>query len=131
MASATARARRALARATKPLVCYAVEGLPAKSGGEALHAALRTTVASGAASCVQKLTIPARDARSWRVPAGHLWRIVCTEGPQVADMNCWAANDPTERFFTSKTRQLHATHLTTGDRLWSNMPFLWPLATIV
>ena len=31
----------------------------------------------------------------------------------------------------AKTRQLHATHLTTGDRLWSNMPFLRPLATIV
>ena len=63
--------------------------------------------------------------------AGHLWRIISVEGPQVADMNCWNAQDPSERFYTSKTRQLHATHLGVGDRLWSNMPFLRPLATIV
>ena len=58
-------------------------------------------------------------------------RIVCTEGPQVADMHAWSAADPRERFYTSKTRQMHATHLTVGDRLWSNMPFMRPLATIV
>ena len=64
------------------------------------------------------------------MPAGWLWRIVCTEGPQVADMNCWNLNNTDERFYTSKTRQIHATHLTTGDRLWSQMPYLRPLATI-
>ncbi len=47
-------------------------------------------------------------------------------------MNFWAIeNLPKEQFYASKTRLLHATHLTTGDRLWSNMPFLRPLATIV
>mmetsp|Transcript_39741 Transcript_39741/g.73263 ORF Transcript_39741/g.73263 Transcript_39741/m.73263 type:complete len:107 (+) Transcript_39741:325-645(+) len=31
----------------------------------------------------------------------------------------------------SKTRRIHGTHLTTaGDRLWSNMRYLRPLATI-
>ena len=130
LCTATA-ARRALARATKPLVCYHVDGLPAKKGGEALYAKLRTAVAEGNATLRESLTIPACDARSWRVPAGWLWRIVCTEGPQVADMNAWNAHNPSERFYTSKTRQLHATHLTTGDRLWSNMPYVRPLATIV
>ena len=32
--AAVASARRALARSTKPLVCYAVEQLPAKKGGD-------------------------------------------------------------------------------------------------
>ena len=126
-----AAARRALARSTKPLVCYAVEQLPAKKGGDALYEQLRTAVASGDAKLHEALTIPACDARSWRVPAGWMWRIVCTEGPQVADMNAWSAADPRERFYTSKTRQMHATHLTVGDRLWSNMPYMRPLATIV
>ena len=36
-----------------------------------------------------------------------------------------------ERFYSSKTRQIHATHLSRGDRLWSNMPFFRPMATIV
>lgn len=124
-------ARRAVTRAAKPVVCYAVEGLPAKKGGEELYASLRTAVADGNAMLEEELTIPPHDARSWHVPAGSLWRIVCTEGPQVADMNCWSSSNPAERFYSSKTRQLHATHLTTGDRLWSNMPYLRPLATIV
>jgi len=124
-------ARRALARATKPIVCYALEGLPAKKGGDELYSTLRTAVADGHATKELELSIPRCDARSWKVPAGSLWRIVCIEGPQVADMNCWSASNPRERFYTSKTRQMHATHLTVGDRLWSNMPYIRPLATIV
>jgi uncharacterized protein YcgI (DUF1989 family) len=33
--------------------------------------------------------------------------------------------------FKGKTRQLHATHLTVYDRLWSSLPYLRPMATIV
>lgn len=126
-----AAARRALARVAKPLVCYNVAGLPAKKGGDALYQRLRTAVSAGDATLRESLEIPACDARSWRVPAGWLWRIVCTEGPQVADMNAWGWHNPAERFYTSKTRQMHSTHLTVGDRLWSNFPYLRPLATIV
>ena len=107
-----------------------MDKLPPKKGGAKLYESLRTAVADGNATLVEKLEIPPRDARSWKVPAGCLWRIVCTKGPQVADMNCWSLRDPAERFYSSKTRQIHATHLTTGDRLWSNMPYLRPLATI-
>ena len=45
--AAVASAWRALARSTKPLVCYAVEQLPAKKGGDALYEQLRTAVAPG------------------------------------------------------------------------------------
>jgi len=45
-------------------------------------------------------------------------------------LNLWNANDPSERFFSGKTRALHATHVTTDDRLWSNLPHMRPLATI-
>lgn len=124
--------RRELARSTPPITCYAVDQLPPKKGGEKLYVSLRTaTTDPGKATLVSSLTIPPRDARSWHVPAGFLWKIICTEGPQVADMNCWVASNPKERFYSSKTRQIHATHLTTGHRLWSNMPYLRPLATIV
>ena len=126
------QSRRELARNTSPIPCYAVEKLPAKKGGEELYSELRTiTKNPELATLVSSLTIPARDALSWKVPAGYLWKIICTEGPQVADMNCWVTSNKNERFYSSKTRQIHATHLTTGDRLWSNMPFLRPLATIV
>jgi hypothetical protein len=64
------------------------------------------------------------------VPAGHFFRIVSIEGPQVCDLNLWNAHDLSERFFSGKTRALHATHVSTGDRLWSTLPSLRPLATI-
>ena len=122
--------RRALARRTKPIPCYATEQIPPKHGGDALYQALGQAVAKGQARLIHDIEIPARDARSCVVKAGHMWRIVCHQGPQVADMNCWALENPQEHFYASKTRQIHATHLTTGDRLWSNMPYLRPLATI-
>jgi len=125
-----ALSRKEITRQTKPILCYNIDSIPPKKGGDKLYSALRTAVEDNIATLVTKLTIPAKDAKSWKVPAGHLWRIVCSDGPQVADMNCWSLSNPKERFYSSKTRQIHATHLTTGDRLWSNMPYLRPLATI-
>lgn len=79
---------------------------------------------------VGEVIVPPREARTFTVPAGHLFRVVSIEGPQVGDLNLWNAHDLSERFFSGKTRQLHATHVTTGDRLWSTLPALRPLATI-
>ena len=123
-------ARRELTRRTAPIPCYNLDGLPKKKGGEELYAKLRTAVADGKATLKEKLTIPPCDARSWKVPAGAMWRIICTDGPQVADMNAWNLNNTDERFYSSKTRQMHASHLKTGDRLWSCMPYIRPMATI-
>ena len=110
-------------RAVPPVVCYTVDRLPP------LDAAWYDRVRDGA-GVVETLEVPPRDGRAFHVPAGHLFRIVCTEGPQVGDLNLWHAHDLGERFFSGKTRQLHATHVTTGDRLWSSLPALRPMATI-
>jgi uncharacterized protein YcgI (DUF1989 family) len=74
--------------------------------------------------------VPPRDARVFEVPSGHFFRVVSIEGPQVGDLNLWNAHDLSERFFSGKTRALHATHVSTGDRLWSNLPGFRPMATI-
>ncbi|KAG1658166.1 hypothetical protein GQR58_023179 [Nymphon striatum] len=79
---------------------------------------------------VDEIRIPPRDAKTFEVPASHVFRIVSVEGPQVGDLNLWNQHDLSERFFSGKTRQLHASHVTTGDRLWSSLPGLRPLATI-
>jgi uncharacterized protein len=71
-----------------------------------------------------------RDARTFKVPTGSFFRIVSVEGPQVGDLNLWNAHDLSERFFSGKTRALHGTHVSTGDRLWSTLPHLRPMATI-
>ncbi len=110
-------------RAARPVVCYTVDRLPP------FDAAFYAGVRAGP-SPIGTIDIPPRDARAFHVPAGHLFRIVCVDGPQVGDLNLWNADDLGERFFSGKTRQLHATHVTTGDRLWSSLPGLRPMATV-
>lgn len=80
---------------------------------------------------VAQVTIPPRDAATIEVPAGHILRLGCPDGPQVGDLNLFAKDDLSERFFSGKTRALHGTHVSTGDRLWSCFPYLRPMATII
>ncbi|MCU1544287.1 MAG: hypothetical protein JWM50_2152 [Microbacteriaceae bacterium] len=80
---------------------------------------------------VDSFEIPIRSGRAWEVPAGHVVRLRTVGGPQVGDLNIWNRHDPRERFWAARTRQLHAAHVTEFDRLWSTLPFLRPLATII
>jgi uncharacterized protein YcgI (DUF1989 family) len=110
-------------RAARPVVCYTVDKLPPYDAKFYENARRDLTK-------IGETIVPPRDARTFSVPAGHLFRIVSIEGPQVGDLNLWNAHDLSERFFSGKTRALHATHVTTGNRLWSTLPYLRPLATI-
>ena len=49
----------------------------------------------------------------------------------LGDLNIWNRHNPRERFWASRTRQLHASHVSTNDRLWSCLPYMRPLATII
>lgn len=86
--------------------------------------------ADGAATVAEVRAAP-REAAVIEVPAGSFLRITCVEGAQVGDLNLFNAADLSERFYSGKTRALHGTHVTAGDRLWSNFPHLRPMATIV
>ncbi len=88
------------------------------------------SVAGSERTLVETLTVPIRTGRAWRVPAGHVFRIVAIEGPQVGDLNIWNAHNPRERMWAARTRQLQRAHVSVHDRLWSNLPYLRPLATI-
>lgn len=79
---------------------------------------------------VDRFVIPKRSGKAWPVRAGQLFRIVAIEGPQVADFNAWCLANPRERFWASRTKQLHRAHVTTYDRLWSCLPYLRPMLTI-
>jgi len=74
--------------------------------------------------------VPIREGRAWRVPAGHVFRIVAIDGPQVGDLNLWNAHEPRERMWAARTRQLQRAHVSVHDRLWSTLPYLRPMATI-
>ena len=75
--------------------------------------------------------IPVRTGRAWTAPPGSVVRFTIIEGPQVLDLNIWNRHDPRERFWAARTRQFYGAHVSTGARLWSNLPFLRPLTTIV
>lgn len=111
-------------RAIAPVICYPNDTLPRPDLDLYHHA-------RGSARQIGSVLVPARDARCFEVPAGHFFRIISVDGPQVGDLNLWNANDLAERFYSGKTRALHGTHLTTGERMWSAFPFLRPMATII
>jgi hypothetical protein len=62
---------------------------------------------------------------------GQILTLTTPHGPQVGDLNIFSLANPRERFWASRTRQLHASHVSIGDRLWSNIPYLRPLCTII
>jgi uncharacterized protein len=110
-------------RRIPPVICYPVDSLP-RPDLSAYQAA------RDGWEKVDEVVVPPREARSFHVPAGSFFRIVSIEGPQVGDLNLWSADDINERFFSGKTRALHGTHVSTGDQLWSCLPYLRPMATI-
>jgi len=65
------------------------------------------------------------------VKRGQAARIVCIEGPQVADVCFWNANDFAEKFWNDQTLNREGTHLTTFSRIWGNMPRYRPMMTII
>ncbi len=111
-------------RAVRPVICYPNDTL-------LLPDLKLYSAALASASVTETVLAPPRDACSFRVPRGAFFRILSVEGPQVGDLNLWNANDLSERFYSGKTRALHGTHLTTGERMWSGFPYLRPMATIV
>ena len=111
-------------RAIKPVICYPDTTLPEAPLDEWLQAL-------DGAEVIETVIAAPREAASFTVKAGQFFRIRSVDGPQVGDLNLWNLHDLTERFYSGKTRALHGTHVTTGDRLWSSFPALRPMATVV
>jgi len=110
-------------RKIPPVICYPPETLPPSD--MALYAKARR----GADKVGEWIAAP-REAAAFRVSAGQFFRITSVEGPQVGDLNLFNADDLSERFYSGKTRALHGTHITTGQRMWSSFPYLRPMTTI-
>ncbi|WP_420862705.1 urea carboxylase-associated family protein [Algirhabdus cladophorae] len=111
-------------RLIEPVICYPPDSLAPVDLDPFREARIE-------AELVDSVTVPARDAACFEVPAGHFFRITSIEGPQVGDLNLWNAANLAERFYSGKTRALHGTHLTTRDHMWSSFPQLRPMATVV
>jgi uncharacterized protein YcgI (DUF1989 family) len=75
--------------------------------------------------------IPVDSGRAVRVPQGQIFRLTCPDGPQVADVCFFNADDPTERLWANQTLNREGAYVSVGSRLWSTMPRFRPLATII
>jgi len=68
----------------------------------AIYAAARESM-----KLTDEVIVPPRDAEIFRVSVGNFFRIISMDGPQVGDLNLWAKDDLSERFYSGKTRALH------------------------
>ena len=107
----------------RPVICYPNNTLPDPD-----LSGLNTR--RKGSSLIKRIIIPPRQGICLPVKSGQFFRIISSEGPQVGDLNLWAEDNLNENFYSGKTRALHGSHVSTGDRLWSNFPHLRPMATI-
>ena len=112
-----------LRKSVKPVICYPTDFLKSPNMNDYL-------IARKNLKKIDQIIIPPRDAKCFRVPKSHFFRIYCQNGPQVGDLNLWNEHNLNEKFYSGKTRALYGTHLSTNDRLWSSLPYLRPMATI-
>ena len=75
-------------RLAPAVVVYSVDQLPPYDGD--FYETARRDLTK-----IAEIVVPPRDARPFGVPAGHFFRIVSIEGPQVGDLNLWNAHDLT------------------------------------
>tara|TARA_Y100000591_G_scaffold282500_1_gene262888 strand:+ start:267 stop:1130 length:864 start_codon:yes stop_codon:yes gene_type:complete len=106
----------------KPVVCYPNDGV--ENNLEILLEARKHL------KKFDELTIPPREAKTFKIKSGNFFRIESIEGPQVGDLNLFQADNLDEKFYSGKTRALYGTHLSVGDKMFSSFPYLRSLATI-
>ncbi len=107
----------------KPTICYPIDDLK-DNNLSILHNARKKLINTS------EIIIPPKDAKTFEVKKGQFFRIESIEGPQVGDLNIFQADNLEEKFYSGKTRALYGTHLSTGDKMLSNFPYLRSLATI-
>ncbi len=106
-------------------------GYPAAASTEALERAAALSRSVAQRRITSSLEVPARTGRGFKVNKGQIFRVTCSEGPQVADMIVFNADDYSEAFWQSRTRVIYGGHLTVGTQLWSVPPKTRPMLTFI
>jgi uncharacterized protein YcgI (DUF1989 family) len=108
---------------SKPVICYPIDNFK-DNDLQLLHEARNYLTKTS------EIIIPPRDAKTFSIKCGDFFRIESIDGPQVGDLNLFQLNNLDEKFYSGKTRALYGTHLSVGDKMYSNFPYLRSLATI-
>jgi len=114
-----------------PLSMAGVEGFP-RSAADAASSSryAKIVMRPDRRILAQSFVIPARAGKAFDLPAGQIVRVTCVEGPQVADMIVFNADDQAEKFWSGRTRVIHGGHLKVGDHLWRVPPRVRPMLTL-
>jgi uncharacterized protein YcgI (DUF1989 family) len=107
----------------------ASETLPQYALDREFYAKIRA--GAGGFRQVERFVIPPFNGRGFIVRRGHTFRVIEEEGPQVADVTFWNADDPEEYFSMSRTWLMDGFFVGVFSRLWSDVPKLRPLAVCV
>ncbi len=114
---------------SKPLSIAGTKGSPLRLSDA--QRAVYAQIAQQPRKHVQTIDIPARTGKAFVVEQGRILRVTCNEGPQVADFNAFAKDDPREKFWSIRSRIIGGSHLSVGQQLWSAPPRTRPMLTIV
>lgn len=80
---------------------------------------------------VEEFIIPKAKGRAFIVKRGQIFRIICIEGPQCADLNIFNLYNPKERFHQGCTRVTEGAHPSLYAHLWSDIRPSRPMLTII
>ncbi len=108
---------------SKPVICYPNDNIDQSNLKILLKARKHLKK-------ISEIIVPPRDAKTFEVKFGQFFRIESIDGPQVGDFNLFKLDNLNEKFYSGKTRALYGTHLSVGDKMISNLPYLRSLATI-
>ena len=80
---------------------------------------------------VERFVMPPRSGKGFIVKKGQTFRVVEEEGPQIADVALYNADNPGESFRSLRTFAVEGWFLKRFTRLWSEVPWFRPMATCI
>ncbi|MCH7997282.1 MAG: urea carboxylase-associated family protein [Chloroflexi bacterium] len=80
---------------------------------------------------LDRFVIPPFEGRGFLVNKGQSFRVVQEEGVQIGDVCFWNVHDPREMYSLSRTWAIEGWAVRVFTRLWSDVPWLRPLATCI
>ncbi|MSO94082.1 MAG: urea carboxylase-associated family protein [Rhodospirillales bacterium] len=91
----------------------------------------RVRAAKPSYTMAESFVIPPYSGRGFIAKKGQTFRVVEETGPQIADVAIWNADDVREQFSAMRTWLLDGWIIRKNSRMWSELPWLRPMATCI
>jgi uncharacterized protein YcgI (DUF1989 family) len=80
---------------------------------------------------IEEAVLQPYSGKGFLVSPGRSLRVVLLEHPQIADVGLWSSEDSRESLSATRTHLLEGWFLKPHSRLWSDVPYLRPMATCI